>query len=293
MKVELTLKEVSEILGVSETTVSKSWNKCKDKALQFGITKEGRGRNSIYIQTISDDTNKIAFDILREMLINECKFSSKTDFTKVIHYIYLVLLNTIDEDYCYKNIDYTNIIGVSEKRLIEYRKKLTQCGVMQPKSTSKGIYAYLDTDGVYNKCDVELVELYDTFNKCIENEARRLLKESYILDMTQNKDYQKAKDIISIDVDIDEIENIFKNLNIKDKKEFLKDTVDNITFKDKLEDISKYYRLAYYEVSKQWQNDLGIVNVKFYPKHLLNDYIKNDMQFVAMIAKAYAYITNK
>ena len=290
MKVELTLTEVSGILGVSETTVLKNWNKCKDKALQFGITKEGRGRNSIYIQTISDDTNKIAFDILREMLINECKFSSKTDFTKVIHYIYLVLLNTIDEDYCYKNIDYTNIIGVSEKRLIEYRKKLTQCGVMQPKSTSKGIYAYLDTDGVYNKCDVEL---YDTFNKCIENEARRLLKESYILDMTQNKDYQKAKDIISIDVDIDEIENIFKNLNIKDKKEFLKDTVDNITFKDKLEDISKYYRLAYYEVSKQWQNDLEIVNVKFYPNHLINDYIKNDMQFVAMIAKAYAYITNK
>ena len=290
MKVELTLKEVSGILGVSEDTVFKQWAKCKDKALQFGIVKEGRGRNSIYIQTISDDTNKIAFDILREMLINECKFNSRTDFNKLIHYIYLVLLNTIDEEYCYNNIDYTNIIGVAERNLIEYRKKLTQCGVMQPKSTSKGIYAYLDTDGVYNKCDVEL---YDTFNKCIENEARRLLKESYILDMTQNKDYQKAKDIISIDVDIDEIENIFKNLNIKDKKEFLKDTVDNITFKDKLEDISKYYRLAYYEVSKQWQNDLGIVNVKFYPNHLLNDYIKNDMQFVAMIAKAYAYITNK
>ena len=290
MKVELTLKEVSGILGVSEDTVFKQWAKCKDKALQFGIVKEGRGRNSIYIQTISDDTNKIAFDILREMLINECKFNSRTDFNKLIHYIYLVLLNTIDEEYCYNNIDYTNIIGVAERNLIEYRKKLTQCGVMQPKSTSKGIYAYLDTDGVYNKCDVEL---YDTFNKCIENEGRRLLKESYILDMTQNKDYQKAKDIISIDVDIDEIENIFKNLNIKDKKEFLKDTVDNITFKDKLEDISKYYRLAYYEVSKQWQNDLGIVNVKFYPNHLLNDYIKNDMQFVAMIAKAYAYITNK
>ena len=290
MKVELTLKEVSGILGVSEDTVFKQWAKCKDKALQFGIVKEGRGRNSIYIQTISDDTNKIAFDILREMLINECKFNSRTDFNKLIHYIYLVLLNTIDEEYCYNNIDYTNIIGVAERNLIEYRKKLTQCGVMQPKSTSKGIYAYLDTDGVYNKCDVEL---YDTFNKCIENEGRRLLKESYILDMTQNKDYQKAKDIISIDVDIDEIENIFKNLNIKDKKEFLKDTVDNITFKDKLEDISKYYRLAYYEVSKQWQNDLEIVNVKFYPNHLINDYIKNDMQFVAMIAKAYAYITNK
>ena len=290
MESELTLTEVSGILGVSETTVLKNWNKCKDKALQFGIIKEGRGKNCVYIQTISDDTNKIAFDILREMLINECKFNSRTDFNKLIHYIYLVLLNTIDEEYCYNNIDYTNIIGVAERNLIEYRKKLTQCGVMQPKSTSKGIYAYLDTDGVYNKCDVEL---YDTFNKCIENEARRLLKESYILDMTQNKDYQKAKDIISIDVDIDEIENIFKNLNIKDKKEFLKDTVDNITFKDKLEDISKYYRLAYYEVSKQWQNDLGIVNVKFYPNHLLNDYIKNDMQFVAMIAKAYAYITNK
>lgn len=290
MTKDLTLKEVSEILGVSETTVSKNWNKCKDKALQLGIVKEGRGKNSTYIQTISEDNNKIAYDILREFLINECKFNIRTDFNKLIHYIYLVLLNTVDEEYSYNNIDYTNIIGVAEKNLIEYRKKLTECGVIKPKKVSKGVYAYLDTDGAYNKCDMEL---YDTFNKCIENEAKRLLKESYILDMTQNTDYQKAKDIISINVDIDEIENILKNLNINDKKEFLKDTVDNITFKDKLEDISKYYRLAYYEVSKSWKDDLGIINVKFYPNHMLNDNIKNDMQFIEMITKAYAYIKNK
>lgn len=290
MQKELTLKEVSEVLGVSENTVFKQWAKCKDKALGFGITKEGRGLKAKYIQEISEDNNKIAYDILRELLINECRFNTRTDFNKLIHYIYLVLLNSIDEEYSYNNMNYTNIIGVSEKKLIEYRKKLTECGIMKPKKVSEGIYAYLDTNGAYNKCDLEL---YDTFNKCIVNEAKRLLKESYILDMTQNADYQKAKDIISINVDMEEIENILNNLNINDKKEFLKDTTDNITFKDKLEDISKYYRLAFYEVSKQWQNDLGIINVRFYPNHILNDNIKNDIQFIEMITKAYAYIKNK
>ena len=176
MQKELTLIEVSEILGVSENTVLKNWNKCKDKALQFGIVKEGRGSKAKYIQTISNDSNKIAYDILREYLINECNFNVRTDFNKLIHYIYLVLLNSIDEEYTYNNLGYTNIIGVSEKKLIEYRKKLTECGVMQPKKASKGIYAYLDIDGVYNKCDYEL---YQTFNECIRNEAKRLLKDSF------------------------------------------------------------------------------------------------------------------
>lgn len=160
---------------------------------------------------------------------------------------------------------------------------------MKHKSVSKGIYAYLDVEGTYNKCDMKL---YDTFNKCIENEAKRLLKESYILDMTQSNDYRKAKDIISINIDIEEVKDILKDLNINDKKEFLKDTVDNITFKDKLEYISKYYRLAYYEVSKEWQKQLGIINVKFYPKHILSDNIKKDMKFIEIITKAYAYIIN-
>ncbi len=287
--IELTLTEVSEILGVSEGTIFKQWAKCKDKALQFGIEKKGRGSKAKYIQTITEDNNKIAYDILREFLINECKFNSRTDFNKLIHYIYLVLLNTVDEEYSYNNIDYTNIIKVSEKKLIEYRRKLTESGVMQPKKISKGIYAYLDTEGTYNKCDMEL---YDTFNKCIENEAKRLLKESYILDMTQNTDYKKAKDIVSINIDIDEVRDILKDLNINDKKEFIKDTVSNITFKDKLEDISKYYRLAYYEVSKNWQKELGIINVKFYPNHMLSDNIKNDIKFIEIITKAYAYIIN-
>lgn len=291
MKKEITSKEASEILGVSENTVLKNWNKCKDKALlQFGIVKEGRGSKAKYIQTMSEDNNKMAYDILREFLINECNFDTRTDFKKLINYIYLVLLNTRDKEYTYKNIGYIENIGVSEKKLIHYRKKLTEAGIMKDKSISKGIYAYLDTDGVYHQCNNN--ELYDNFNKCVVNEAKNLLKGSYILDLTQSTDYQKAKDIIELDFDIEEIKEGIQNLSYEQQKQYIRDIASNITFKYDIEDINRFYKIAYFEVSKQWQEDLNIINVKFYPNHMLNDFIINDNDFVKIIENAYNYIQN-
>ena len=291
METTLSVKEVSEILRVSETTVLKNWNKCKDKALlQFGIVKEGRGAKAQYIQKIPEDKNKIAFETLREFLMHECNFNTRIDFKKVTHYLYLVLLNTINEDYNYNNIGYMNNIGTSEKRIIEYRKKLTENGIMKPKKASKGIYAYLDVDGVYHKCNDN--ELYDNFNKCILNEAKNLLKSSYIVDLTKNEDYQKAKDIIEIEFDIEDIKEDVKKLNNEQQKQYIRDIVNHITFKDDMEDISRYYKIAYYEVSKSWQEELGIINVKFYPSHILSDFIVKDAEFIEIIKNAYNYIKN-
>lgn len=293
MKIEITLKEASEILGVSENTILKQWKKCEDKALKFGIVKEGRGKNAVYIQTIPEDKNKISYDILREFLINECNFDTRTDFDKLIHYLYLLLLNSTDEDekYTYNNISYIDNIGIAEKNLIHYRKKLTDSGYMKQKKVSKGRYAYLDTEGVYHQCKDS--KLYDNFNKCVVNEAKSLLKGSYILDLTQSTDYQKAKDIIEIDFDIKEIKEDIQNLNYEQQKQYIKDIVNHITFKNDMEDISRYYKIAYYEVSKSWQEELGIVNVKFYPNHMLSDIITNDIEFTNIIKEAYIYIKNK
>lgn len=286
MKVnKITIEEVSNILGISEGTILNNWKQCKDKALGFGIEKVGRGKKAIYIQTISEDKNKIAYDILRELLINECNFNTRTDFKKLIHYIYLVLLNSIDEEYNYNNLSYMDRVGLCEKNLIRYRTRLTEGGLMKPKSISKGIYAYLDLENNYTKCDVDL---YDNFNRCVFVEAKRLFKESYLVNLTDYKDYQRAKDIITNDFDI---EDLYANLesisSVELKKELLKDSTTNLFLNDN--NINRFYKIAFYEVSKAWEEELGIKHVRFFPNHILSDSITKDMTMVTMITEAYAY----
>ena len=288
MKVnKITIDEVSNILGISEGTILNNWKRCADKALGFGIEKVGRGKQAIYIQTISEDKNKIAYDILRELLINDCEFDTRTDFKKLIHYIYLVLLNSIDEEYYYNNLSYMYNIGIAKSNLIHYRSKLTEAGIMKPKKFSKGIYAYLDTEGNYNKCDVDL---YDNFNRCVVIEAKRLFKESYLVNLTDYKDYQKAKYIITNDFDIEDLYNNLEAISsIELKKELLKDSTTNLFLNEYDDNINRFYKIAFYEVSKEWEKELAIKHVRFFPNHILSDSITKDMTMVTMITEAYAY----
>lgn len=287
--IELTITEVAEILGISESTVLKNWNKCKSKAELLGIEKVGRGSKAIYIQRISENKNKIAFEILREFLINECKFNTRTDFKKLTHYIYLVLLNTVDKEYYYNNLNYMNEIGIAKSNLIEYRKKLTDANIMKPKKVSKGVYAYLDMNNNYQICDIDL---YDSFNRCIISEAERLLNESYKVDLTKEDEYNKAKDIIVNDFDVEELYNNLTNLPSKLKKELIKDTATNLNFNDDMS-ISRFYKIAFYEVSKVWQEEFSIKHIKFFPNHILSDFIIKDMEFIEIIVNAYNYINDE
>ena len=287
--IEISIKDVSDILGISENTILKNWNKCRDKALQFNIVKEGRGKKASYIQTISENNNKIAYDILIEFLIRECKFNVRTDFDKLIHYIYLVLLNTIDNK-TYKNSNYMEEIRIAKSNLIQYKKKLTNAGVMQPKHLSKGSYQYMDVDNTYNMCDINL---YDSFIKCIMNRAEQLMEEKYNLNLCDYEDYKKAKDIITSDFDIEDIETIIHKISDdKIRKEAIKDNTTNIS-KINTDNILRFYKIAFFEVSKAWQKEFNIKHVKFFPNHTLTHKIINDMQFIEIILKAYAYTIEK
>lgn len=287
--IEISIKDVSDILGVSENTILKNWNKCRDKALQFNIVKEGRGAKASYIQTISENNNKIAYDILIEFLIQKCKFNVRTDFDKLIHYIYLVLLNTIDNK-TYKNSNYMEEIRIAKSNLIQYKKKLTNAGVMQPKHLSKGSYQYMDMDNTYNMCDINL---YDSFIKCIMNRAEQLIEEEYNLNLCDYEDYKKARDIITSDFDIEDIETIIHKISDdKIRKEAIKDNTTNIS-KINTDNILRFYKIAFFEVSKAWQKEFNIKHVKFFPNHTLTHKIINDMQFIEIILKAYAYTIEK
>ena len=286
---ELTVKEVAEILGISESTVLKNWKQCSIKAGSLGIEKIGRGTKAVYIKRISEDKNKVAFEILREFFINECKFDTRTDFKKLTHYVYLVLLNTVDKDYYYNNLDYMFNIRIAEKNLIEYRRKLTKANVMKLKEASKGVYAYLDINDNYNVCDVSL---YDNFNRCIILEAKRLLIENYTVDLTKENEYKKAKDIITNDFNIDELYNNLLVLPSSLQKELTKDTATNILFRADM-DLSRFYKIAFYEVSKSWQEEMGIKHIKFFPNHILNDFVIKDMEFIEIIVNAYNYVNDE
>ena len=54
--------------------------------------------------------------------------------------------------------------------------------------------------------------------------------------------------------------------------------------------ILRFYKIAFFEVSKQWQEELGIKHVKFFPNHMLTDSIAKDMTFIDMIVNAYVHI---
>lgn len=288
-RIILTLKEVAEILGVSENTVFKQWKKFESKALEFGITKKGRGSKAQYIQSISDDNNKIAYDILREFLINECGFDTRTDFNKLIHYLYLITLNTL-HNYRYRNSKYMEVIKITKANLISYRKKLTKAGIMQPKHLSRGTYVYMGMNNIYSKCDFEL---YDSFIKCIIHTAEQLIENEYNINLCDNVDYQKARDIITCDFSIEDLEGIMSSINNKNiKKDVVRDKITNIHMNNKY-NILKFYKIAFFEVSKQWQEEFGIKHVKFFPNHCLSNKVKNDTVFIKMIVNAYIYIINK
>jgi hypothetical protein len=72
------------------------------------------------------------------------------------------------------------------------------------------------------------------------------------------------------------------------KKEVVKDETTNITMLNK-ESILRFYKIAFFEVSKRWQEELGIKHVKFFPNHMLADSITKDMTFIDIIVNAYVY----
>ena len=262
--IELTLEEVANKLNVSVKTVVTNWNKQRAKADALGIVKIGIGKNAKYICVAPTTKEQITYECLREYLIQECKFDIRTDFKKLIHYIYLVLLNTIDEEYHYNNLGYIQQLGISQRNLITYRQKLTNTGVLKPKSTSSGIYAYLNINNEYIVCDSRL---HSDFIMCILSHYEKLLENKYLVDLSDKEDYQKAKDIIESEIHDYESLGIYP---IPHTKEHI-------------------YKIAFYEVFKAWEEELGIKHVKFFPNHMINNFIVKDMDMIDMIVNAYVY----
>lgn len=80
------------------------------------------------------------------------------------------------------------------------------------------------------------------------------------------------------------------NKNIK--KDVVRDKITNIHMNSKY-NILKFYKIAFFEVSKQWQEEFGIKHVKFFPNYCLSNKVKNDTVFIKMIVNDYIYIINK
>lgn len=255
---EITLIEISEMTGISENQLKKNWKQYEPRMNEIGISKTGRGSKATYYIE-ERDNYKLAYDILVEMLIQEYGFNTRTDFNKVIKYLYYVMINTRDKNKFYFNYDYVSLVGVDESNLINYFKKLSGENALIRKDLKEGKFMYLNLDNEYVECDKRLAE---EFRQCVINECRRLRKEGYKVDLSVKKDYEKAVDIIK---NYDFLEDIY---------------LDN--------DDLRFYKIAFKEVSDAWQKDLGIKWIKFFPKHRLS-YAKDEV-FIEMISKAYEYV---
>lgn len=284
---ELKLEEVSKITGISENQLYNNFSKYIQRLEEYSISYEGKGKKRRFFKSICDSQERIAYEILTEFLMQECNFSPRTNFIKLIHYMYLVLLNSIDEDYKYSNYHFEDYIGISEKQLIKYRRKLTEANVMKPKKVSKGIYMYLDLNNEYQECDIDL---YNSFNQCILNECKNLFKSKYTVDLTNQSDYKKAKDIITNDFDFSAID---LNLDIKKPKD--EKVIKELLTKNDLfrsNEYERFYKIAFYEVSKAWEIEFGIKHIKFFPNHILDESVSKDNTMISLITNAYSYILN-
>ncbi|AUN14699.1 hypothetical protein [Paraclostridium sordellii] len=92
------------------------------------------------------------------MLIQEYGFNTRTDFNRVIKYLYYVMINTRDKNKFYFNYDYVSLVGVDESNLINYFKKLSGENALIRKDLMEGKFMYLNLDNEYVECDKRLAE---------------------------------------------------------------------------------------------------------------------------------------
>lgn len=168
--IELTINEVSEIVGISESTLYNKFKGCISKLEQYGITYEGKGKKRKFYKIVKDITSneQIAYETFEQIAYNAWGFNRQTNINKLLHYMAIILKNqTIpDDEGILSNDDISNIINIDIETIRKYRTKLVDNEIIKPKKFSKRVtYATLQN------------KVFPTFtNELIPNENNKLNK---------------------------------------------------------------------------------------------------------------------
>lgn len=141
-KIEISITEVSELIGVSQNTLYKDFKKCVNKLEKHNISYEGKGKNRKFYIIEQDilNQNKEAYDIFKQIVYNVWKFNRQVDIDKLLHFMIVILKNQgiMDHTSILTHDEIADIIGLQQRQTIsKYKKRFVENGVIQKKELSK------------------------------------------------------------------------------------------------------------------------------------------------------------
>ena len=140
---EITLTEVSELVGVSEKQINKNFKRYMPKLEKYNILFEGKGKNRKFyiLEDTSKSNEQFAYEIFEQIAYNVWGFDRQTNIDKLLHYMSIILyIKDNKSTLTYLRIeDFARIVGVTKTVIKRYRKKLIKNNIIMPNELSKTI----------------------------------------------------------------------------------------------------------------------------------------------------------
>jgi len=140
---EITLTEVSELVGVSEKQINKNFKRYMPKLEKYNILFEGKGKDRKFyiLEDTSKSNEQFAYEIFEQIAYNVWGFDRQTNIDKLLHYMSIILyIKDNKSTLTYLRIeDFARIVGVTKTVIKRYRKKLIKNNIIMPNELSKTI----------------------------------------------------------------------------------------------------------------------------------------------------------
>ena len=140
---EITLTEVSELIGVSEKQINKNFKRYMPKLEKYNILFEGKGKDRKFyiLEDTSKSNEQFAYEIFEQIAYNVWGFDRQTNIDKLLHYMSIILyIKDNKSTLTYLRIeDFARIVGVTKTVIKRYRKKLIKNNIIMPNELSKTI----------------------------------------------------------------------------------------------------------------------------------------------------------
>lgn len=137
---EITLKEVSELTGVSENQVLKNYKQYSSKFEALGITKEGKGKKAKYYRIESQDPYQVAYEIFISIFRDAFDFNYKTNFDNLLLLMGYIKSHTLDKNHYFTARQFSYITGIREDTLSYYINQLREYKILKPKYVARKYY---------------------------------------------------------------------------------------------------------------------------------------------------------
>ena len=140
---EITLTEVSELVGVSEKQINKNFKRYMPKLEKYNILFEGKGKDRKFyiLEDTSKSNEQFAYEIFEQIAYNVWGFDRQTNIDKLLHYMSIILyIKDNKSTLTYLRIeDFARIVGVTKTVINRYREKLIKNNIIMPNELSKTI----------------------------------------------------------------------------------------------------------------------------------------------------------